>query len=186
MKTPRRILALFVLLLSPSVAFCAGLPPWQFNMTKQQVASFKQFGPYKTFSNGDLETYKGIYHGHKENVQFFFQNNRLVRIGVYFGETTDRHKAVSAFRRAYGILEKDYGKLNIPEKHDPSQAFSRPGAKSNADIDAIAAAMNADLFGQTEAIPARQPKDMRVVGGIYSRNVQGTKWFYIAIYFEPR
>ena len=180
MSSPRKLLCLSLLLFLPQLASAAGLAPWQFGMTKEQVAGFKQFSPYKTFRNGDLETYSGIYHGHKENVQFFFQSNRLVRIGVYLGETTDRHKAVAAFRRMYGLLEKDYGKIEVPDEHDA------PGTKPNPDVTSIAAAMNADLFGQTRAIPVRQPKDMHVEGQIFAGNAEGKRWFYISIYFEPR
>lgn len=179
MKTPRRFLFVaFLFLLNPTLAFSAALPPWQFGMTKEQVASFKQFGPYESFSDGDLETYNGIYHGHKENIQFFFRSNRLIRIGVYLGETTDKNKAIAAFRKMYGILERDYGKLKIPEEHE--------GTKSNPEVRAIFAAMNADLSGQTSAIPVRQPKDVHVVGAIDARNAQGGRWFYITIVFDPR
>ena len=38
-------------------------------MSKAEVVSFKQLGPYKQFSNGDLETFNGI----------------LIRIGVRCG-----------------------------------------------------------------------------------------------------
>jgi hypothetical protein len=65
MKIPRSILLVALFLLIPKLGFTAGLPPWQFGMTKEQVASFEQFGPYKSFKNGDLETYNGIYRGRK-------------------------------------------------------------------------------------------------------------------------
>ena len=180
MQACRSFLWFAIFLLPAGFVSGAGLSPWQFGMSKEQVANFKQSGPYKTFQNGDLETYSGIYHGHKENVQFFFRNDRLVRIGVYLGETTDRHKAVAAFRRMYGILEKDYGKIEVPEVHDA------PGSKANPDVTSIAAAMNADLFGKSRAIPARQPKDVQVQGQIFAGNAQGKRWFYVAIFFDPR
>ena len=74
-------------------------------MTKAQVGGFKEFGPYKTFSNGDLETFNGRFHGRKENIQFFFERGRLRRIGVYLGETADPKKAVAMFERAYRLLQ---------------------------------------------------------------------------------
>ncbi|PYM01614.1 MAG: hypothetical protein DMF19_05900 [Verrucomicrobia bacterium] len=58
-------------LLSPLAASAAGLPPWKFGMTKAEVTSFKEFGPYKEFSNGDLETFNGRFHGRKENIHSF-------------------------------------------------------------------------------------------------------------------
>ena len=94
-----RVLSILTLL-SPLAAPAAGLPPWKFGMTKAEVASFKEFGPYKDFSNGDLETFNGRFHGRKENVQFFFDGGRLRRVGVYLGEGTDSKKAVATFQRA--------------------------------------------------------------------------------------
>ena len=99
MKAPRIILAIAFTLLVPKFALCAGLSPWQFGMAKEQVASFKRFGPYRTFSNGDLETFKGVYRGQKHNVQFYFENDRLIRIAVSLGEGTDRDKAIATFRQ---------------------------------------------------------------------------------------
>src|SRR5258708_4078876 len=115
MKTPRRILSVIIVFLIPAVGFAAGLPPWQFGMTKEQVASFKQFGPYKSFPGGDLETYNREYHGKKENVQFYFVNNKLVKIAINLGEQLDQHKALPVVKRASAMLEKDYGKLESSE-----------------------------------------------------------------------
>ena len=50
-----------------------GLAPWHFHMTPQEVMAFADYGPYRSFSNGDLETFTGLFDGKKENVQFFFK-----------------------------------------------------------------------------------------------------------------
>jgi len=60
---PLLYVSLIVAALSPVSVNAAGLPPWQFGMSKSQVNSLKEFGPYKSFSNGDLETYNGRFHG---------------------------------------------------------------------------------------------------------------------------
>jgi hypothetical protein len=41
MNTPRQLFAITFALLLPNLSFAAGLSPWQFGMTKEQVASFK-------------------------------------------------------------------------------------------------------------------------------------------------
>src|ERR1700736_2034414 len=115
MKNPHLILAIVITFLVPKLAYPAGLPPWQFGMTKEQVASFKQFGPYKSFPSGDLETYNREYHDQKENVQFYFVNNKLVKIAINLGEQLDQRKALPVVKRASAILEKDYGKLQSSE-----------------------------------------------------------------------
>ena len=53
-----RFVVPFVLLL-PMPAIAAGLPPWRFGMSKAEVVSFKESGPYKDFKNGDVETFNG-------------------------------------------------------------------------------------------------------------------------------
>ncbi len=181
MKSPRQFLCLAFLLLFAQFASAAGLPPWQFGMTKEQVASFKQFGPYRSFSNGDLETFKGVYFGQKRNVQFYFQNNKLVKIEVLLGEGTDRYKAIETFKTACHLLEKHYGKVVIPEVHDASKNRSDDVTPS-----AIGAVMNASLFGYTHINPVNQPKDMRVWGTVASTMIGNERWYYVGIMFSPR
>jgi hypothetical protein len=180
MTAPRQFLAILFAWLLPSLGFAAGLSPWQFGMTKEQVASFKQFGPYKSFSNGDLETYKGVYRGQKHNVQFYFQSNRLVKIEVLFGEGTDRDKAIATFRQIYGILEKGYGKVVVPEVH-----VKKGSDPVNDEVLAIAAAANASVTGYSHINPLNQPRDMHVWGTLASKVIGNERWFYVAIMFEP-
>lgn len=150
-------------------------------MTPAQVGSFKEFGPYKSFSNGDLETFNGRFHGRKQNIQFFFERGRLRRIGVYLGEGTDRKKAVATCQQLYELLRRNYGPVTIPE--DKSARGAKPAPPS---VQAFAATMNADLFGATHIVPVKQPKDMRVFGTIRSANFRGQKWFYVAVNFDQR
>ena len=176
----KAILILITAALSLSTAAGAGLPPWQFGMTPAQVASFKEFGPYKTFSNGDLETFNGRYHGRKENIQFFFNGGRLRRIGVYFGETSDSKKAVAMFERAYRALENDYGKVEVPEMKVSG------GGTPPATVIAAGAMANADLTGKTQMAPIKQPREMSVFSSAYRLSQRGKKIFTVAIFFDKR
>ena len=175
------ILILITAALSLITAAGAGLPPWQLGMTPSQVASFKESGPYKTFSNGDLETFNGRFHGRKHNVQFYFQGGRLRRIALNLGEGTDRKKAVAACEQLYELLQRDYGAVTIPEDKSPRDAKPAPPG-----VQAIAATMNADVTGITHLIPAKQPAGMRVVGLVRSGMVGGQKWFYVTLNFDAR
>ena len=164
----------------PCSTFSAGVPPWKFGMTKAEVANFKEFGPYKTFSNGDLETFNGRFHGRKENVQFFFQGGRLRRIGVYFGESTDPKKAVATFERAYRLLQQDYGKIEVPEMKVSGGGTPPPT------VIAVGAMANADLTGKTQMVPVNQPKDLFVFASAYRLYERGQKVFTVAIFFDKR
>jgi hypothetical protein len=163
MKTPGPALLIGFALLIPKLAFSAGLQPWQFGMTKEQVASFKQYGPYKSFSNGDMETYNREFHGKKENVQFYFVNNKLVKIAINLGEQLDQHKALPVVKRASAILEKDYDKLESSEITVPPT-----GGRFDADVFAMIAITNATMQGKTHFRGVRQPKDMQVWATIMS------------------
>jgi hypothetical protein len=174
-----RTLFVLTVFIFPAIAQSAGFPPWQFGMSKEQVKSFSQFGPYKTFSNGDLETFNGLFHGRKENIQFFFANDRLRRIGVYLYEGTDRKGGIEPWRRLYELLQKDYGEVESPDIKVDSKGGPIP-----AQVLAIAAAANADITGQTVIRPAKQPNDMRVFARFSTGNVQGKKWYYVAVLFD--
>ena len=149
-------------------------------MTKAEVASFKEFRPYKEFSNGDLETFNGRFHGRKENIQFFFEGGRLRRIGFYLGEGTDSKKAIATFQRAYELLQQDYGKIEVPEMTVTGGDTPPPA------VIAVGALANADATGKAQMAPVHQPKDMFVFASVYRYYVRGTKWFSIAILFDKR
>ena len=182
LTTTHMTCSLIVTALLPISGLAAGLAPWEFGMTKAQVTSFKHFGPYRSFSNGDLETFNGIYHGTKHNIQFFFDRaGRLQRIGVYLGEGTDGKKAAATFQHAYESLQQQYGKIVVPE-----MKVDRGSEPLPVGVIAIGAAANADVTGRSHAIPVKQPKDMQVSASIMRGYVKGAKWFYVAIFFDRR
>jgi hypothetical protein len=175
----RILLTLLLVAFLPALSNASGLGPWQFGMSKPQVASFKQFGPYKSFSNGDLETYNWRFHGHKANVQFFFLGERLRRIGVYLYEGTDPKGGIPSWRIAYDALHKDFGSVSTPD--------IRVGSKSdplNPDVIAIGEAMNADVTGESRLLPGKQPANMHVFARGWTGIVQGKKWYYIAVFYD--
>jgi hypothetical protein len=164
----------------PISGWSAGLPPWEFGMSLEQVKSFERFAPYKTFSNGDLESYKGIYQGRKENVQFFFGPRGLHRIGVYVFEGKDPKKAATAFQRAYAILQRDYGALATPDLHK-----GRGSEPLTPEVIAIAAVAHAGVLGRTTILPKRQPKGMKVKADVIGLRTRDGPIFAIAIFFDP-
>jgi hypothetical protein len=176
----RLIFSLLAGVLLPLAANGAGFPPWEFGMSKAKVVSFRTFAPYKSFSNGDLETYDRPFHGHKANVQFFFNGDRLDRIAVFLYEGTDPKGGIPAWRAAYAALRKDYGKIITPNiRVSPTSEPVSPEAL------AIAAAANADVTGESRMLPARQPAGMHVFARLFTGNVQGQKWYYMNIVYDP-
>ena len=93
MRLPAQIFPLMVAVFAQK-AVAAGLPPWELGMSKGEVTSKAEFGPYREFKNGDVETYNGLFEGKKENVQFFFKAEQLRRIGIYLYEGKNLQLAV--------------------------------------------------------------------------------------------
>jgi hypothetical protein len=162
-----------------SFALAGGLSPWSFGMSKAEVASFTGQGPYKSFSNGDLETYNGEFDGHKENVQFFFEGDSLRRIGVYLYEGEDARQAAEAWRRAYVSLTKQYGTVDIPALRKTTT--SGPLAP---EVLAIAAGANTDAVGKTQMAPLKQPGDMFVFSSFARDVIEGKVIYTVIVYLD--
>jgi hypothetical protein len=56
---------------------------------------------------------------------------------------------------------------------------------ANADALAIGAAVNADVTGETRMAPAKQPENMHVFARFFTGMVQGKKWYYVVVNFDP-
>jgi hypothetical protein len=177
---PTRMLRfiLITLALSPG-AHAAGLAPWEFAMSREQVSGFKEFGPYNAFSNGDLETFNGIFDGHKENIQFFFNESGLTRIGVYVYEGTDVSAATSAWRHCYGTLTRLYGKLETP-------GLATTSGKA-PDLDKMAMEVRSKVVSgvKVQMAPFEQPEKLFVYSSIWRSENQGSQHFYVVIYIDP-
>ena len=173
--------SLLLLVLLPFETTAAGLPPWRFGMSKAEAVSFKQFGPYRQFSNGDLETFNGNFEGHKENIQFFFQNDRLIRIGAYLWEGKDPKKGMSLFERAYHLLRRKYGKIALLEMTGPPGSQHPTGSTIT-----ITGGAKKDLTGKTQMFPLKQPGDMRVSAQFMSVYSREGKSYAVAIFLDPK
>ena len=158
----------------------AGLPPWQFGMSKSVVTGFTEFGPYKDFKNGDAETFSGFFDGNKEDIQFFFDATGLYRIGIYMYEGQDVKKATAAWQKAYESLRRSYGEIETPDlKLAPANAPVSSG------ILAAAAGANTEANGKTQMAPVRQPAGMFVFSSFSRHEVEGMTFYYVVVYLEP-
>lgn len=174
-------MTLGLLLVIAGTAFAAGLSPWEFGMSQSKVMSFSEFGHYKTFSNGDVETFNGIYDGEKQNIQFFFGPKGLRRIGVYLYEGKDLEAARAIWWKAYDSLKKKYGKMEIPG------ITVKPGSDpADSEPLSIAAAANVNAGGKTQMAPAVQPENIFIFSSFLSHEIQGTRFYLVIINFDSR
>jgi hypothetical protein len=162
---------------SPSTS---GLPPWHFQMTPEEVTSFADYGPYQSFRNGDLETHAGLFNGRKENVQFFFRDGKLARIGIYLYEGQDAKAAANTWGNTYSTLKASFGDIELPgiRVESDSQALAP---------EAVAAAGGANVAttGKDQMAPVHQPADKFVVARFTSANVQGQMFYFVAVFYDP-
>lgn len=156
------------------------LGPWTFQMTPEQVMAAKDHGPYKSFSNGDLETYAGDFDGEKENIQFFFQGGRLVRMMVSRYEGPDVHEAARVFGETYAVLKSMYGAIETPDI-----TSDRPGEDLTPELVAIASGPQAELSGKTQLAPVKQPSYAFVFSSLAKQDVQGKVYYYVRVIYDP-
>lgn len=188
MRLPTQIFPLLVAVFAQR-AFAAGLPPWELGMSKAEVTSKAEFGPYKEFKNGDVETYNGLFEGKKENVQFFFKEERLRRIGVYLYEGTDPQLATAAWQEAYEDLRRRYGEISIPGLKVTAEGQAQSEGLKASTIDpavlARAAGANTDAVGKTHMAPVTQPDDTFVFSRFWRDEVDGKPYYFVAVFLEP-
>jgi hypothetical protein len=176
----RLILIVSVLLAFASKACLAeGLPPWEFGMTRAQVAAHTEFGPYKKFPNRDLETFNGIFDGKKENIQFFFDESALRRIGVYRYEGDDLGAALSSWIANYQALARLYGPIEVP-------GFDAPVAGKAADPEQMTAQIRVKVTAgeKVQMAPIQQPKTKQVYANLWKEQERGVDTFFLAIFFD--
>jgi hypothetical protein len=173
-------------LLASASAVAAGDPacrdlPWSFGMTPQEVAGVTECGPYRSFSNGDLETYKGVFDGRERNFQFFFAKGKLRRIGIYTYEGTDPHAGGLAFLDLYRSVAKMFGAVETKGYAAPTLGDAKSEAAFVESVEA--------LLGQSDKVqmgPRTQPTDA-VVFASFARYPVGNESNYIVVlYFDAR
>ncbi|RDS81890.1 hypothetical protein DWU99_15845 [Dyella psychrodurans] len=165
---------------SPADASTGGLPPWHFQMTPQEVASFSDYGPYDKFRNGDLETYSGLFNGHKENVQFYFEDGKLARIEISLYEGQDVKAAAKAWGQTYTVLKTQYGNLELHGiQINPSDDTPSP------DVIAVASGAAVQAGGKVQLAPLKQPMDKFVFASFSSSTVQGDVFYYVEVFYDP-
>lgn len=166
------------LMAGPTFAGCSGLP-WQFGMSPQEVAAIAECGPYTSFSNGDLETYNGVFDGKSENFQFFFQDGELRRIGVYLYEGRDPAAGAEVWLQLYSTLLKLFGSVDTPWNVAPTSEQAEAAFAKKA-LEVI------QIRGKIQMAPMAQPKDAFVFSS-FMRNDVGTERLYnVVLYFDRR
>ena len=183
-KIMNRLISTIIILLFPIIsnrAYSEDIFPWRFGISQQEVEAVAEWGPYKSFSNGDLETYNAIYEGEKKNFQFFFENNKLKRIGVYFYEGADLNSAASAWLSLHTSMSKKFGAIETLKNELPSGATKQQKEKFKETAIAI---VNAE--GKTQMAPKVQPNDAFAFSSLMRGETEGKVYYYVMLNFDKR
>ena len=168
-----KLALLFLLSVTVNPAFAGGFGPWTFGMSSEEIQALSTHGPYASFSNGDLETYNGEFGGKKENVQFFLNEGRLWRIGVYTYEGTDIEAATQTWARTYLTLQQQYGPLETP-------GYS--GATGEARAKAARALVEGG--GKAQMAPMIQPTEEFVFSSFTSFTSGGATYYRVTVNYD--
>ena len=171
-----RSIATAALLLLSSLAFAGDFGPWTFGMSQQEVLSQEALGPYKKFSNGDLETYNGTFGGEKRNFQFYFKENSLWRIAIRTYEGQNIDEATAAWLLTYSTLGEKFGAIDTPNMR----------GESPEQLSILAKTMVA-TGKKAQMAPAHQPSDAFVFSTFGSYASQGQTYYTVTVNIDqPR
>ena len=154
--------------------------PWTFGMSKAQVSTLKAYGPYRSFKNGDLETYNAVFDGHFRNFQFFFHEDHLRRIGISTYEGNDLTAATQAWGDLYESMKSNFGGMKTPANKAPAKG----AADSMKAFETVARAV-VEHGGKAQMAPLQQPADARAFASFIGHETQGTMFYYVTLYFDP-
>jgi hypothetical protein len=157
---------------------CQGIP-WSFGMSQDQVRAVSACGPYRAFSNGDLETYQARFDGKQQNFQFFFEHSQLRRIGIYTYEGTDQHAAVLAFLALYQSGNRVFGSLETPDLTPPTLGEAASETAFVQDVN-----QRIEQVGKVQFSPQRQPADAFVFASLKHNEVQGKPYYVVTLYLD--
>lgn len=112
-----------------------GFDCWRLGMTRAEVRSCAQYGPYAEVRvTGGLETPNGDFEGARTNISFVFDDDdHLIKIQVWLSEATNLEAALSSATRAWQYLSKEFGHTYLAQGLVPPdasvaqfQALARP------------------------------------------------------------
>ena len=168
-----RFLAIVGLYLLAFPALAGGFGPWTFGMSASEIRAVESSGPYRAFSNGDLETYNADFGGAKHNAQFYLKDGRLWRIAISTYEGADLSQAAQAWINTYATLKETYGEIKTPNlSGDTPEALA-----------AAAKAIVAD-GGKAQMAPVSQHEGEFVFSSFSSFAHDGVTYYTVTVNYD--
>lgn len=172
-RTGMRFFALATLLFAACPAFAGGFGKWTFGMSASEIRAVEDHGPYRVFSNGDLETYKAEFGGRSENAQFYLKDDHLWRIALRTYEGTELADATRAWLDTYRTLEERHGALETPGLSGETVAELAEAART-----LVASG------GKAQMAPVSQPEDDFVFSSFSGFSHDGTTFYTVTVNYD--
>jgi len=174
---------------SDSPADCR-IGPWQLGMTREQVASIADSGPYRTdTSDANAEYANALLDGHEAHVRLAFENNKLASVEASKYEGSDLSAAKIAALEVFDLFTAKLGGAQLPPmKLNDQAAFNRAGMavfvdqmlgrspKAFEDMDADAKKKGKKGIVATfvfDMVPVNQPPDCRLHSQLFYSSARG-------------
>jgi len=166
-------MALVALLFASLPAFAAGFGPWSFGMSTNDIRAVESHGPYRAFSNGDLETYSADFGGKKENAQFYIKDVQLWRVALRTYEGSDLAEATRVWTETYGTLKSLHGNLETLGLAGDTLAGLAESARG----------VVAD-GGKAQMAPISQPEGTFVFSSFRGTEHEGTTYYTVTVNYD--
>lgn len=176
------IFTLITLLSFTPVVFGEGYGPWQFDMPKEKVISFKEFGPYKPVEvTGGIETKNGVFNSQKTNISFTFAEDKLSKIQLWVYEGKSFDESLNSWMEVYDYLISNYGEVEFPDINS-DQKLSRESiieifTKTMGHIPPVPEDVVTTIKFQMG--PIKQPEGKIVYASYFNHSIHG---FYVFLY----
>lgn len=165
--------ALALLLFAALPAAAAGFGPWTFGMSAEEIRAVERHGPYREFSNGDLETYNADFGGKSQNAQFYLKDGHLWRVALRTFEGTDLSKATQAWAETYTTLKELHGLMETP-------------GLSGETLEALAESAQTIVAdgGKAQMAPVSQPEGEFVFSSFKSVTHEGVTYYMVTVNYD--
>ncbi|WP_131721643.1 hypothetical protein [Xanthomonas sp. NCPPB 1128] len=168
-----RFLIPALLLFAAFSADAAGFGPWRFGMSAEEIRAVESNGPYREFSNGDLETYNADFGGTRQNAQFYLKEGHLWRVALRVYEGTDLSKATRVWAQTHTTLKTLHGPLETPDL-------------SGETLEALAASAEAVVAhgGKAQMAPVSQPVGTFVFSSFNALTHEGVTYYMVTVNYD--
>jgi hypothetical protein len=95
-----------------------GLGPWRLGMTREQVVSFADQGPYNDAAAGSVETSNAPFSGHKVKATFALGATGLASVKFHNYEGSDWREANRVALEVFDLFKSKYGGANVKDVSD--------------------------------------------------------------------